>query len=107
MKNYFKNSVLLTGLCLSLLSCGGEDLDDLNAEIYSQDLVTADITFDQADLVGTWKLESMISDMPVDFNDADDVKNTNILLETNCFDGMNYVFDAAKCCNCYSGEALF
>ena len=93
--NKLFNSILFTGLSLSLISCGGEDLDDIQAENSSHDLLTADITFNQADLVGTWRLESMISDTPVDFNDEDDVKNNNILLETNCFDGMNYVFDSA------------
>lgn len=94
MNNYFRNSLFLSGFSILLISCGGDDLDDLKAENLSQDLITADVTFTQADLIGTWNLESMHSDTAVDFNDPDDVANTNILLETNCFDEMNYIFNA-------------
>lgn len=91
MNNYFKNSIMLSGLCFSLLSCGGEDLDDLQSEIYSQDLVTADITFEQSDLIGTWNLNQLVADTLVDLND-DNVWNTNLREETTCFDQMSITF---------------
>jgi hypothetical protein len=90
MMNLFnlKGIYALTLLALCLVSCEANK-DELAESNITASNVTASIT--QSDLVGEWKLSAMNTDTPVNLDDDTD-SNTNILLETDCFDTMGVVF---------------
>lgn len=74
---------------LGIVSCGGEDLDDLAAENYGSTDLTA--SFNEEELVGHWVLSSMTADQEVDLN-GDGIASQNLLQETSCFDDMSISF---------------
>lgn len=74
-------------------SCSVEDLAVLKADNIDENLLTANITHNE--LLGTWKLTKMETEEPADLN-GDNVKNNNLLLETDCFDVMSITFNDDK-----------
>lgn len=89
MNNHYKKILILLTAPLFLFSCGGEDLDDMSLENFNSVNLQSDISVSQ--LVGYWKLSAMTADTLVDL-DGDGTGNTNLLLETNCFDPMAVTF---------------
>ena len=91
-----KFSTLFFGsLCASVLffSCSPDAtvIEDANALDSSASMTTA-ASITSADLVGTWNLQSMNSDVAVDFN-SDGAYSKDILSESGCFDNMYFTFD--------------
>lgn len=64
-------------------------MNDLKATSVEAPIVTANIEF--SDLVGDWDLSVMKADRDIDLN-KDGTYNTNLLLETTCFDPMSISF---------------
>lgn len=88
MKNTLFPPTLILSLSLILISCSAEDPGELQAE----NLKAANLeVYESKDLEGIWDLHSMVSDVAVDFN-GDGTANKDILVETDCFDTMNYEF---------------
>ncbi|CAM4249004.1 DUF5004 domain-containing protein [Gillisia limnaea] len=85
LKRLFKLSCAV----VLLSSCAGEDIGDLNAKSTSATIVTANIEY--TDLVGHWDLSVMQADRAVDLN-KDSTFNSNLLLETTCFNPMSISF---------------
>lgn len=81
-------------LCASLLlSCSTDAIEtrDMNSLNSTASLTTAaDIT--AADLVGTWRIYAMNSDVEVNFN-QDTTASKDILAETDCFNQMYFTFN--------------
>ncbi|MBZ9728107.1 hypothetical protein LB467_00260 [Salegentibacter sp. JZCK2] len=90
MKNLLrlKSISAVFGLMLFIVSCEANQDHVAETEISATD-ATATITTE--DLVGEWKLSAMNTDTVVDLNN-DGVFNSNILLETDCFQDMGVVF---------------
>jgi len=89
-----KNLLTLKSFCAVLamaliISCEPNEDHVAETEINSLD-ATANIT--PEDLEGEWKLSVMEADTLVDLNN-DGIYNTNILLETDCFETMGVTFD--------------
>lgn len=76
-----------------LISCGSDDLGDVQAESLEIKMLTANIV--ESDLVGHWDLSMMETDTHVDLN-QDGTFNQDLLLETDCFDPMSITFNADK-----------
>ena len=89
MKSLFRNLLKLTCAAVLLSACSGEDTDDFKAQSAEDTILTANIEY--SDLVGHWDLSVMKADRDVDLND-DGTFNTNLLLETTCFDPMSITF---------------
>ncbi len=89
MKNLLRlKSLFILGMIFSIASC--EPNQDHVAETEVNNLnATANIT--PEDLEGEWILSAMETDTVVDLNN-DGVFNSNILLETNCFQDMGVTF---------------
>lgn len=88
--NFFLNNLIkLCCIAVLLSSCSGEDMNDLKATSVEAPIVTANIEY--SDLVGDWDLSVMKADRDIDLN-KDGTFNTNLLLETTCFDPMSISF---------------
>ena len=88
MKNYTLNLLIfLTGVLL--VSCSREDINDREAE------ANASVFIYDSYLVGNWKVNSMIVDRDVDLN-GDQKFNSDLLLETSCYENMGFEFRANK-----------
>ena len=96
MKKILKK-MMFAGLgSLIILGCSAEDkeenLNSLNALGSTNTNQVAD--YSDVDLLGRWELVSMTSvDVPVDLNE-DNVRQTNILDETSCFENMYFNFNS-------------
>ena len=90
MKNLlnFKHAFSVFAAALVIVSCQPNE-DHLKSNELNPANATATIT--PADLEGEWKLSAMETDTVVDLNN-DGVFNSNILLETNCFQDMGVNF---------------
>lgn len=94
MKEFtIKRVITVLATALLLVSCGGEDLNDAGYSSYSNPGVSANIEYTQ--LVGTWSLQEMRTETPVDLN-KDNVESKNLLSETTCFDKMSITFKKDK-----------
>lgn len=89
MYNTLSKFIYIFAVSLFLISCSGEDMDDNQAEAFTSPIVTADVIY--SDLIGKWNLTSMEVDTLVDLNN-DNVGNTNLLQETDCFKDMSITF---------------
>ncbi len=89
MKSLLKNLIKLSCIAVLLSSCAGENINDIKATAVEAPIVTANIEF--SDLVGDWDLSVMKADRDVDLN-KDGTFNSNLLLETSCFDPMSISF---------------
>lgn len=87
------NISLATVFFFSITSCSTEEIasDSMSLNAMGTTLQVAEIT--AADLEGTWNLHAMTSNIAVDFDDADTIKNNDILSETKCFDPMFFTFN--------------
>lgn len=93
MKKNIFTPFLLISLSLIIISCAGDDLNDLQSESLDTKMLTANIV--DSDLVGTWDLSKMATDSLVDLN-QDGVFTNNLLIETTCFDPMSIIFNPDK-----------
>lgn len=91
-KNFFSPILFLT-FSLFLTSCGGDDLDDVQAESLETKMLTANIV--DSDLVGQWGLSMMKTDTLVDLN-KDGIFTQDLMVETDCFDPMSITFNSDK-----------
>lgn len=74
-----------------LSSCSKEEsLESLN-----ENLMETNANIKPSKLYGSWTVSKLVADVPVDLNN-DGTGNTNILLETNCFDSMGVVLNQDK-----------
>lgn len=81
--------VVVLCLAVTLFSCAAEDMETETVELKSANLEV----YQTQDLEGVWELESMHSDVAINLN-GDNVTNTDIKAETNCFNDMYYEFKA-------------
>lgn len=93
-----------------LIACSTESVDEqmdsLNATGTSEDQPLAD-DISGNELVGTWNMFSMTSEFTtVDF-DQDGNRTTDLLLETDCFDPMYFIFGAEGDVNTYQSRLFF
>ncbi|MFN4762392.1 lipocalin family protein [Gillisia sp. Q332] len=89
MSFLLKNLIKLSCVAVLLSSCAIENINDLKAASADATIVTANIEY--SDLVGDWDLSLMQADRDVDLN-KDGTFNSNLLLETTCFDPMSINF---------------
>ncbi|HET7361016.1 MAG TPA: lipocalin family protein [Salinimicrobium sp.] len=89
-----KNLLLLLVAAGLFSGCTKDAMTPSAAGLNSSGTIVEAPTFTETDLVGTWKLVSMRSNIPVDLN-FDQTSSTNILSETTCFDPMYFTFDAS------------
>lgn len=94
MKNKITRLFLCCASGLLLSACSGDSLSESgDVSLNATSTTTAksqDITV--ADLVGTWHMYSMTSDVEVDF-DQNGSYTYDLLEETTCFDFMYFIFD--------------
>ena len=94
MKYYYL--FLFGSLCASLFSfsCSADaNLPEQTNALNSSTTLATSTEITAVDLVGTWKIQTMVSDVAVDFNQDGDF-NTNILTESDCFNNMYFTFEA-------------
>lgn len=91
MNHSYPKLLLLLAFPVFLLSCGGEDLDDIGAESISEPLTVANISY--SDMVGHWELSAMTASEEVDL-DGDGTGSKNLMQETTCFDPMSITFNS-------------
>ena len=93
MKKIIPNSILLLFTSLILISCSGNDLENINSADANAQLVNAFIY--DSELVGEWEVDAMITDREIDLN-GDGESNYDLLSESSCFDKMVYTFKGDK-----------
>ena len=93
MKKLFQNSIFILFFPVFLISCSGEDVEDLTSANYNAQVVKTFIY--DSDLVGEWKLQSMIADRQIDLN-GDGELNNDLLNESSCFENISYTFRGNK-----------
>ena len=93
MKKIALNLFAVSLTAVFAVSCSSEAVNDEMSSLNSTVNVFEKQDIRQDDLVGTWKIESMISDVAVDLN-SDGASNTEILEETTCFDTLFFNFNA-------------
>ena len=81
--------ILAFGLAIILFSCAAEDMETPHEELKAANFEV----YENQDLVGKWELVSMHTDVAIDLN-GDNTSNTDVSIETNCFDEMFYEFKA-------------
>ncbi len=89
MKKLIAPAIMLILLSFLVSSCAGEDIDDSNEDFNTKMLTT---TITEADLIGHWNLSKIIAKEPVDLNN-DGIFNTDLMLETKCFNPMNIIYN--------------
>lgn len=92
MKKIALNLFAITLSAAFAVGCSSEAVNDEINTLNSTVNVFEKQDIRQTDLVGTWKIESMISDVAVDLN-SDGTSGTEILDETTCFDNLFYSFN--------------
>lgn len=93
MKKNIQNSLFIIFFSLSLISCSGDGMEDLTTANYNAQVVKTFIY--DSDLVGEWKLQSMIGDREIDLNNDCEL-NSDLLLESSCFENISYIFRGNK-----------
>ena len=93
MKKIALNLFALAITAAFSVGCSSEAVNDEMTSLNSTTNVFEKQDIRQDDLVGTWKIEAMNSDVAVDL-DADGTNNTDILNETTCFDNLFFNFNA-------------
>ena len=93
MKKIIQNSIFIIFLTVFHISCSGDEIEDLTIANYNAQVVKSFIY--DSDLVGEWKLKSMIGDREIDLN-KDGELNNDLLLESSCFENISYTFRGNK-----------
>lgn len=93
MKKITQNSVFLFFISFLLFSCSGDDLENIRHAEYNAKML--DVFIYDSDLVGEWKVKTMVVNKSIDLN-GDNELNTNLLLESGCFENMVYTFKGDK-----------
>jgi hypothetical protein len=93
MKKIALNLCVLSIAFTLFIGCSTETIDKENSSLNATASLFEGQDIQQHQLVGTWKIVSMISDVAVDLN-ADGGSSSNLLEETTCFDSMYFVFNA-------------
>lgn len=93
MKKIITNSLLLLFCPVFIVSCSGDDLENLGSAEYNAKML--DVFIYDSDLVGEWAIESMIVDRDIDLN-GDGKPNKDLLQESSCFEKMVYTFRGDK-----------
>lgn len=75
------------------ISCSTETINEESSSLNATANVFEGQDIQQNQLVGTWKIVSMTSDVAVDLN-TDGTSSTELLDETTCFDPMYFDFNA-------------
>ena len=92
MKKIALNLFALTVAATFSIGCATETINEETSALNATATLFEGQDIQQNQLVGTWKIEAMTSDVAVDL-DADGSSNTNLLNETTCFDGMYFAFN--------------
>lgn len=92
MKKIALNLFALTVAATFSTGCSTETLTEETPSLNATATVFEGQDIQQNQLVGTWKIESVTSDVAVDLN-ADGSSSTNLLNETTCFDSMYFDFN--------------
>ena len=93
MKKIIQNSILIFFSTLTLISCSGDDLQNINSADYNARML--DVFIYDSELVGEWEVDAMITDREIDLN-GDGVSNYDLLSESSCFEKMVYTFRGDK-----------
>lgn len=92
MKKIALNLFALTVMASLSTGCSTETANEEMSSLNSTANVFEGQDIQQTQLIGTWKIESMISDIPVDLN-SDGTASVDILEETTCFDNLYFNFN--------------
>ena len=93
MKTMLKKAMVMGVGAALFMACSADEAVMVTASNNEIEGLNSSFDIQNEDLVGTWKLVSMVSkDVPVDLN-LDDKKSHNILSETACFEQMYFTFD--------------
>lgn len=93
MKKIALNLFAVTVAAAFTIGCSSEAVNDEMNSLNASTNIFEKQDIRQTDLVGTWKIEAMISDVAVDLN-SDGNTSTDILEETTCFDNLFFNFNA-------------
>ena len=93
MKKIALNLFALTVAATFATGCSTETINEENSSLNATATVFEGQDIQQNQLVGTWNIFSMTSDVAVDLNN-DGSSSTNLLAETTCFDPMYFDFNA-------------
>ncbi len=93
MKKIALNLFALTVAATLSIGCSTETINEESSSLNATATVFEGQDIQQNQLVGTWKIVSMTSDVAVDLN-ADENRNTDLLAESICFDNMYFAFNA-------------
>lgn len=93
MKKIALNLFALTVAATFSMSCSTETIHEETSSLNATATVFEGQDIQQNQLVGTWKIVSMTSDVAVDLN-ADEKSSIELLDETTCFDPMYFDFNA-------------
>ncbi len=93
MKKIISNSIVVVFFSLFIISCAGDDLEEIQSAEYNAQL--GNIFIYDSDLVGEWKIGTIAVNRNVDLN-GDGESSNDLLLETSCFESMIYTFKGNK-----------
>lgn len=93
MKKIALNLFAVTLAATFATGCSSETVNEEMSSLNSTATVFEGQDIQQTDLVGTWKIQAMNSDVAVDLN-SDGTSSTDILNETSCFDNLYFNFNA-------------
>lgn len=93
MKSIIQNCIVALLFSNFLISCSGDDMEDLKSADYNAQMINTFIY--DSDLVGEWKIKSMISNKVSDLN-GDGEFGSDLLKESSCFEEMIYTFKGNK-----------
>lgn len=93
MKKIALNLFVLTVAATFSIGCSTETINEETSSLNATATVFEGQDIQQNQLVGTWKIVSMTSNVAVDLN-ADGSNSADLLDETTCFDPMYFSFDA-------------
>lgn len=93
MKKIITNPIVVVFFSLFIISCAGDDLEEIQTADYKASMENVFIY--DSDLVGEWKIGSIVVDADVDLN-GDGAQNNNLLKESGCFENMVYIFKGDK-----------
>lgn len=93
MKNILKFSIITLIFPLFLVSCSADEVEDLTSANYNAQMVKTFIY--DSDLVGEWKLQTMVANKEIDLNGDGEMGN-NLIKESTCFENITYTFRGNK-----------
>ncbi|MEG9327197.1 lipocalin family protein [Salinimicrobium catena] len=93
MKKIALNLLSLAVATTLFVGCSTDTLTEENSSLNATATVFEGQDIQQNQLVGTWIIESMTSNIAVDL-DANGSSSVDLLTETTCFDGMYFDFNA-------------